>query len=125
MRFQFPQLKQLWHVWYDSDLATCLQNNGIVGASGAAITTDLHALKIIILNDLGRLTGEDLEDMQWADRTKLLIWRLRNMVRRFPDKRGQTVSVDGGAAGVVYQDMNMKTMLDLLQQGSHLSILKI
>ena len=110
-RFQKTRLGEKWDFWYDIDLATCLQNNKLDISAATAITIDLHGLEIITLSDLGKLTRDNLDRMQWADTTKKIIWRLSIMVRRFPDKRAQTVSPERGAEGVVHQDMKMAPMV--------------
>ena len=82
-RFQIPKVKheQLWQVWYDIDLATCLENNGIGQDAARSMTTDLRALEITTLSDLGKLSRDILDSTHWAERTKLLIWRLSRMVQ--------------------------------------------
>ena len=107
IRFQKSRVGQLWNVWYDTDLSTCLQNNGIDVSAARTITTDLHVLDITGLNHLGQLTRDKLDNMQWADTTKNIIWRLREMVWRYPEVRTQTVSAErrrthrrGGGAGL-------------------------
>ena len=105
MRYQMKHLQQLWHVWYDSDMATCLQHFGVDVATArvrasVVVARDLRVLGIVGLKDLGRLTRNVLEeDMQWADTTKELIWRLRTMVSRFPDKRADGQAVGSGGLG--------------------------
>ena len=85
MRYQMPMVKdgEVWQFWYGVDLTTLLQHNDMETAAA----TDLGALGIATLSDLGRLTLIDLSSLRWAETAKKIVWRLSVMVRRFPDKR--------------------------------------